>query len=81
MDSYLINKVPKETLVQLEDFSAYLRDHRKSKTSYESVIKTINILKVWIHSDLSRHFTLRPDSLVKIFHSSENKTLYSFHVV
>ena len=52
MDSYLINKVPKETLVQLEDFSAYLRDHRKSKTSYESVIKTINILKVWIHSNI-----------------------------
>ena len=46
MDSYLINKVPKETLVQLEEFSAYLKDHRKSKASYESVIKTINILKV-----------------------------------
>ena len=46
MDSYLINKVPKETLVQLEEFSAYLKDHRKSKTSYESVIKTINVLKV-----------------------------------
>ena len=46
MDSYLINKVPKETLVQLEEFSAYLKDHRKTRTSYASVIKTINILKV-----------------------------------
>ncbi|XP_063682249.1 translation initiation factor eIF2B subunit beta-like [Bolinopsis microptera] len=45
MDSYLINKVPKETLVQLEEFSAYLKDHRKTRTSYASVIKTINILK------------------------------------
>lgn len=45
MDAYLLNKVHKSTLCQLEEFASYLKDHSTERNSYQSVVKTINVLR------------------------------------